>query len=147
MATKGLNSSISQVNLGQYQTGLYRTLAPTVTVSDTTIGDKSTMLFKAKGDCFLTDMTFGNKAAATNAVSVWVRPMLTNSDGNPTVLEAANATTQRVVNAVNATASVVSSLSSLITGWRPIFIPSGSEVHLQCGAATMTVSVSIQAAV
>ena len=147
MATKGLNSSISQLNLGTYQTGLYRTLAPTVTVSDTTIGGKSTMLFKAKGDCFLTDMTFGNKAAATNAVSVWVRPMLTNSDGNPTVLEAANATTQRVVNAVNATASVVSSLSSLITGWRPIFIPSGSEVHLQCGAATMTVSVSIQAAV
>lgn len=147
MATKGLNSSISQVNLGQYQTGLYRTLAPTTTVTDTTIEDKSTMIFKAKGDCFLTDMTFGNKAAATNAISVWVRPMLTNAEGNPTVLETANATTQKVVNAVNATASVVSSLSSLITGWRPIFIPSGSEVHLQCGAATATVSVSIQAAV
>lgn len=146
MATKGLNSSISQLNLGAFQTGLYRTLAPTTTVTDTTIGDRSTMLFKAKGDCFLTDMTFGNKAAATNAISVWVRPMLTNADGNPTVLETANATTQKVV-AVNATASVVSSLSSLITGWRPIFLPSGSEVHLQCGASTATVSVSLLATV
>jgi hypothetical protein len=147
MATKGLNSSISQLNLGTYQTGLYRTLAPAVTVTNGTLDSKSTMLFRAKGDCFLTDITFGNKAAATNAVALFVRPMLTDASGNPTVLEASSATTQVVLSAVNATASVVSSLSSLITGWRPIFIPSGSEVHLQCGAATMTVSVSIQAAV
>lgn len=147
MATKGLNSSISQVNLGPFQTGLYKTLAPAVTVTNTTLDSKSTMLFRAKGDCFLTDITFGNKAAATNAVSLFVRPMLTDANGNPTSLEASSATTQIVVNAVNATASVVSSLSSLITGWRPIFIPSQSEVHLQCAAATMTVSVSIAAAV